>query len=150
MISVTQESLPRPDGAPEGQVLLGKYRVERILGVGGMGTVVAAHHLQLDTPVAIKFLRPSFLTNQDAVACFMREARAMANGDLTQSIETAYKGDFDTLKGAINISGAGNKIALNSVGNTTELVVLVTPSISPIWSSSASSLAVVSARRMAM
>jgi eukaryotic-like serine/threonine-protein kinase len=60
----------------EGQTLAGKYRVDRVLGVGGTGTVFAAHHLQLDTPVAIKFLRPSLLTNQEAVASFVREARA--------------------------------------------------------------------------
>src|SRR5476649_1025836 len=42
------------DEIAEGQVLAGKYRVERVLGVGGMGVVVAAHHLQLDERVAIK------------------------------------------------------------------------------------------------
>jgi serine/threonine protein kinase len=60
----------------EGQILVGKYRVDHVLGVGGTGAVFAAHHLQLDTRVAIKFLRPSLLTNQDAVASFVREARA--------------------------------------------------------------------------
>ena len=38
-----------------GDVLAGKYRVERVLGAGGMGIVVAAHHLQLDEKVALKF-----------------------------------------------------------------------------------------------
>ena len=42
----------------EGEMLAGKYRVERVLGVGGMGVVVAARHLQLETKVAIKFLLP--------------------------------------------------------------------------------------------
>ncbi len=73
----------RSDGPPqvevsEGQVLLGKFRVERVLGVGGMGAVVAAHHLQLDTRVAIKFLLPSTLCNAEAVSRFSREARAAA------------------------------------------------------------------------
>ena len=42
-----------------GRILGGKYRVEKVLGVGGMGVVVAARHLQLETKVAIKFLLPS-------------------------------------------------------------------------------------------
>src|ERR1700682_1365061 len=59
-----------------GEVLAGKYRAERMLGMGGMGVVVAAHHLQLDTKVAIKFLLPAMLGNQEAVGRFAREARA--------------------------------------------------------------------------
>jgi serine/threonine protein kinase len=59
-----------------GAVLAGKYRVERVLGQGGMGVVVAAHHLQLDAEVAIKFLLPEALFNPEAVSRFGREARA--------------------------------------------------------------------------
>lgn len=43
-------------GVKEGDVLAGKYRIDRVLGVGGMGVVVAAHHL--DDRVAIKFMLP--------------------------------------------------------------------------------------------
>jgi serine/threonine protein kinase len=60
----------------EGEILAGKYRVDRVLGVGGMGVVVAAHHLELDDKVAIKFLLPETLGNAEAVARFAREARA--------------------------------------------------------------------------
>jgi serine/threonine-protein kinase len=59
-----------------GDVLAGKYRVERVLGAGGMGVVVAAHHIQLDEKVALKFLLPDALQNPEAVARFIREARA--------------------------------------------------------------------------
>jgi serine/threonine-protein kinase len=59
-----------------GQILLGKYRIERVLGVGGMGVVVAATHVTLEERVAIKFLLPDALKNQEAVARFLREARA--------------------------------------------------------------------------
>jgi serine/threonine-protein kinase len=71
---------PRPDLAPirPGEVLAGKYRVERVLGVGGMGVVVAAHHLQLDQKVALKFLLPEALARAEVVARFDREARASA------------------------------------------------------------------------
>jgi serine/threonine protein kinase len=60
----------------EGDVLAGKYRVDKVLGIGGMGVVVAAHHIQLDDRVAIKFLLPETLANADAVMRFAREARA--------------------------------------------------------------------------
>jgi serine/threonine-protein kinase len=64
-------------GVQPGDVLVGKYRVERVLGVGGMGVVVAAHHLQLDEKVALKFLRLTALGNAEWVARFDREARAL-------------------------------------------------------------------------
>jgi len=60
----------------EGEILAGKYRVERVLGVGGMGVVVAATHLQLEERVAIKFLIKEALGSGEAVARFAREARA--------------------------------------------------------------------------
>jgi serine/threonine-protein kinase len=63
-------------GVHPGDVLAGKYRVDRILGEGGMGVVVAAHHIQLDERVAIKFLVRGAMTNAEAVARFDREARA--------------------------------------------------------------------------
>ncbi|MCC6217735.1 MAG: serine/threonine protein kinase [Polyangiaceae bacterium] len=59
-----------------GVVLAGKYRVERVLGQGGMGYVVAARDLQLDRRVAVKFLLPEVLGVPDAAARFLREARA--------------------------------------------------------------------------
>lgn len=60
----------------EGQILAGKYRIEQILGKGGMGVVVAATHVQLEEKVALKFLLPEALTNEEAVRRFEREARA--------------------------------------------------------------------------
>jgi serine/threonine-protein kinase len=63
-------------GVREGDILAGKYRVERVLGIGGMGVVVAAHHIHLDEKVALKFLLPEALGNYEAVARFAREARA--------------------------------------------------------------------------
>jgi serine/threonine-protein kinase len=65
-------------GIEVGDTLLGKYRVERVLGVGGMGAVVAAYHLRLDRTVAIKVLLPEVLEDGDMVPRFEREARAAA------------------------------------------------------------------------
>jgi eukaryotic-like serine/threonine-protein kinase len=59
-----------------GQILAGKYRVERVLGEGGMGVVIAAVDVQLERKVAIKFLLAQYSQNTEAAARFMREARA--------------------------------------------------------------------------
>lgn len=45
-------------GVQLGAILAGRYRVERIIGQGGMGIVVQATHLHLGQPVAMKFLLP--------------------------------------------------------------------------------------------
>jgi serine/threonine-protein kinase len=63
-------------GVREGDVIAGKYLVDKVLGVGGMGVVVAAHHVQLETKVAIKFLLPGSLTSPEAIGRFEREAKA--------------------------------------------------------------------------
>jgi serine/threonine-protein kinase len=60
----------------EGDVIDGKYQVERVLGVGGMGYVVAAKHVHLDEPVALKFLHTEFLTRPGVAERFTREAKA--------------------------------------------------------------------------
>ncbi|AUX22213.1 protein kinase [Sorangium cellulosum] len=61
-----------------GTVIARKYRVERTIGRGGMGLVVEALHLDLDTRVAIKFLLPEFMSYTEAAERFMREARTVA------------------------------------------------------------------------
>jgi eukaryotic-like serine/threonine-protein kinase len=71
----------QPTGGPDlgirvGDLVAAKYQVDRILGVGGMGVVVAARHLRLEELVAIKVLLPEALADADAVRRFEREARA--------------------------------------------------------------------------
>lgn len=61
-----------------GQLIDEKFRVERVLGQGGMGVVVMARHVELDQPVAIKLLKEGVLDGDEAVQRFMREARALA------------------------------------------------------------------------
>jgi serine/threonine-protein kinase len=75
----TPSANPDLTGLPQqGELLLGKYRVERVLGVGGMGAVVEARHIQLDDRVAIKFLLAAMAQNEEVVARFLREGRAAA------------------------------------------------------------------------
>ena len=61
-----------------GQVIVGKFRIDRILAEGGMGLVAAATHLHLDQPVALKLPRGEICTNPEALARFTREAKAAA------------------------------------------------------------------------
>ncbi|HEX4352856.1 MAG TPA: serine/threonine-protein kinase, partial [Polyangiales bacterium] len=61
-----------------GDVIAGKYVVERVIGEGGMGVVLAARHLELDQRVAIKFLLPEIAETGMAAERFRREARAAA------------------------------------------------------------------------
>ena len=60
----------------EGEIVAGKYRVDRILGVGGVGFVVAARHTELGGDFALKFLKERFLKDKAIVERFTREARA--------------------------------------------------------------------------
>ena len=67
-----------PEYTTPGAVLAGKYRVEGVLGRGGMGVVVAALHLQLQERVALKFLLERSEQNPLPLARFLREAQAAA------------------------------------------------------------------------
>ena len=60
----------------KGDILAAKYRIEDVIGVGGMGVVVAAMHLELEQRVALKFLLPQAAQNEELVGRFVREARA--------------------------------------------------------------------------
>jgi len=62
-----------------GQLLAGgKYRVDRVLGIGGMGVVVAATNVSLGQPVAIKFMLPAALKDMESVERFLLEGRSAA------------------------------------------------------------------------
>lgn len=75
-----------------GDLLAGKYRVERILGEGGMGVVVAAHHELLDQHVAVKLLYQD-IADREAQSRLLLEARAAAK---LQSEHVARVVDVDT------------------------------------------------------
>jgi predicted Ser/Thr protein kinase len=60
------------------QFIAGRFRIEREIGIGGMGTVYLATHLGLERPVAVKIIRREFAGDADATDRFLREARTMA------------------------------------------------------------------------
>lgn len=55
---------------------IGNYRLDKILGRGGMGTVYRGEHVYIKKPVAVKVLHPQFARYQEAIHRFLREARA--------------------------------------------------------------------------
>ncbi|HEX8792765.1 MAG TPA: serine/threonine-protein kinase [Polyangiaceae bacterium] len=61
-----------------GSVVGGKYRVDGVIGDGGLGVVLKAWHQQLDQPVAIKVLKPEAAARPGVVERFLREARLSA------------------------------------------------------------------------
>src|ERR1043165_3221054 len=60
------------------QVIAGRFRIEREIGTGGMGTVYLATHLDLERPVAVKIIKREFAADSDVADRFLREARTMA------------------------------------------------------------------------
>ena len=78
-----------------GTILAGKYRVERILGQGGMGVVVEARHIALDERVALKFLLPEYAQVPEAAQRFLREAK---NAVKIKSEHVARVSDVGTLE----------------------------------------------------
>lgn len=78
-----------------GDVLAGKYRVDRVLGAGGMGMVVAARHLDLNKLVALKFMLSSAAQNPEAAHRFVQEARSAAQ---LRSEHVAHVSDYGTLE----------------------------------------------------
>jgi eukaryotic-like serine/threonine-protein kinase len=74
----------------EGEVLLEKYAVERVLGEGGMGAVLRAQHVLRRVPVALKFIHPNVLAIPGAVERFYNEAVAasrIANEHVVQILD---------------------------------------------------------------
>jgi serine/threonine-protein kinase len=92
-MSDTRDSLPAGAPAP-GEVVAGKYRVERVLGAGGMGIVVAARHIELDERVALKVLRAE-VVSPETTARFLREARSSAKIKSEHVVRVSDVGTLD-------------------------------------------------------
>lgn len=59
-----------------GRTLVDKYRLDQLVGIGGMGAVYSAHHLAIDRRVAVKILQPNIAVGNDRmVELFEREAK---------------------------------------------------------------------------
>jgi serine/threonine protein kinase len=74
-LRVAPERVAPNPGVEPGTVLAGRYRVDRVIGRGGMGIVVKATHVDLQHPVAIKLLQPGLVHRGQVVQRFLREAQ---------------------------------------------------------------------------
>jgi serine/threonine-protein kinase len=86
-----------PPIANSGDLIAGKYLVERLIGEGGMGVVVVAMHQELGERVALKFLRRSALSNSEIVSRFRNEARAAArlkSDHIARVLDVGQHGDL--------------------------------------------------------
>ncbi len=92
------EETPGPAASPLqiGQIIAGKYRIERQIGRGGMGVVLAATHLQLERLVAIKVMRRDLLEDERTLNRLLAEARSAAR---IRSEHVARVLDVGTLDG---------------------------------------------------
>src|SRR5580765_2843375 len=70
-----------------GVVLDERYRLDALLGEGGMGAVFRAHHLAMDRKVAVKLLKPHLAGDQAALRRFAREARATLKVDSPHAVK---------------------------------------------------------------
>ena len=78
-----------------GQVVNGKFRIEALVGQGGMGRVYRAKHLTLDKPVVLKMLHKDFSTDPQVVQRFQREARAASRLNHPNSIAVLDFGEAE-------------------------------------------------------
>jgi serine/threonine-protein kinase len=63
---------------PDDRVVAGRYRLDALLGQGGMGQVYAGHDLRLGRPVAVKLLRSDLAADPETCRRFEREAQMAA------------------------------------------------------------------------
>jgi serine/threonine-protein kinase len=79
-----------------GEVLDGKYQIERLLGEGGMGAVAKATHLLRRAPVALKFMSPSVMMLGGAVERFINEGVAASQIDSDHVVKVYDVGQLPT------------------------------------------------------
>lgn len=70
---------PRKDHLTAGTLIAERFRIESLLGEGGMADVYATHDQETKKPIALKLLKPEFAANEEAVFRFKREAEVLRN-----------------------------------------------------------------------
>lgn len=80
-----------PTDVPPDELVGGKYKLTRLLGRGGMGSVWEGVHNSLGTHVAVKFIETEFVDSHEARSRFENEARAAARPGGTSKPTTGGK-----------------------------------------------------------
>ncbi|HKP38640.1 MAG TPA: protein kinase [Pyrinomonadaceae bacterium] len=120
LCSADAAALRRLEDPLIGQTLAGKYRVDKLIKTGGMGSVYRGKHVLMDKTVAIKVLRPSLAVDDAVVARFSREAKAASRISHPHAVSVTDFGEAEngvvflimeyldgrTLKEVINSEGA--------------------------------------------
>src|SRR5687767_9564673 len=84
---MTEHRLPQP-----GDTVAGKYRMERMLGAGGLGAVFEATHQMTGKRFALKWLLPDLSSHADSVKRFIREAKDAGRFEHPNVVEVYYVG----------------------------------------------------------
>jgi serine/threonine protein kinase len=88
--------LERKDDPLLGQTLAGKYLIEKLIKIGGMGSVYLGKHVLMEKTVAIKVLRPSLALDDDVVRRFSREAKAASRISHPHAVSVTDFGESET------------------------------------------------------
>src|SRR5688500_11631681 len=81
-----------------GQLIAGKYRIVRLVGEGGMGSVYEGENVRINRRVAIKVLHAAFTGNAEVMQRFEREAQAagrIGNDHILEVLDLGALGDGD-------------------------------------------------------
>jgi len=128
MSSIREDLLPQP-----GDVIAGHYRVDELLGHGGMGAVFAGKHTRTGRAVAIKWMLPQAAANSEAVARFIAEAKATAKIEHPNVVQIYDFGEADGSPFLVmeRLRGRSLREHLDAVGRLTpaEAVHLLVPAM---------------------
>jgi len=100
MSAKDDDPLDSPDSVPRGTVISGRYRVERMLGAGGMGEVYLVQHVHTDEKFALKVLLQTVIADSSALERFRRESRTPARIDSDHVVRVTDADVSPELKGA--------------------------------------------------
>jgi serine/threonine protein kinase len=100
--------------ARSGQLIAGRYRLRGPLGRGAMGTVWRAEHLQLRSPVAIKFLDRAIAQDPEMAERFMREAQSAAAVRSTHVVQIFDYGVEDAPYGTLSVAVGGASVSASA------------------------------------